>query len=187
MRRNLPGLTIVSPADSTEVVKAVEALASFDGPAYLRLCGESGDPIVNKSDYSFQIGKGIVLQEGSDVLIVATGTMVYQSLQAAKLLSGQGVSCSVINMHTIKPVDDALIKEKVTGCKLVVTVEEGFVNGGLGTAVAEVLIKENIVIPMQMIGLSDFPHAGSYKYMLSETGLDSVHIAETISQKLNCL
>lgn len=187
LMRNIPGLTIVSPADSTEVVKAVEALASFDGPAYLRLCGESGDPIVNKSDYNFQIGKGIVLQEGSDVLIVATGTMVYQSLQAATLLSGQGVTCSVINMHTIKPVDDALIKEKVTGCKLVVTVEEGFVNGGLGTAVAEVLIKENIVIPMQMIGLSDFPHAGSYKYMLSETGLDSVHIAETISQKLNCL
>ena len=158
LMRNIPGLTIVSPADSTEVVKAVEALASFDGPAYLRLCGESGDPIVNKSDYSFQIGKGIVLQEGSDVLIVATGTMVYQSLQDT--------------MTEGKALDEDV---------------EGFVNGGLGTAVAEVLIKENIVIPMQMIGLSDFPHAGSYKYMLSETGLDSVHIAETISQKLNCL
>ena len=185
LMRSIPGLTILSPADSTEVVKATEALMDFNGPAYLRLCGEAGDPMVYKEDYQFEIGKAITLREGYDVTIVATGTMVYQSLQAAKKLAEEGIECTVINMHTINPLDKDAIDMYCHNCKLVVTVEEGFVTGGLGAAVAEELVQSGKrVPPMQIIGLTEFPHAGSYKYMLEQTGLDAAHIAERIKSAL---
>lgn len=185
LMRSIPGMTILSPADSTEVVKATEALMDFEGPVYLRLCGEAGDPMVYKEDYQFEIGKAITLREGSDVTIVATGTMVYQSLQAAKKLAEEGIECTVINMHTINPIDDDTINKYCHDCKLVVTAEEGFVTGGLGAAVSEVLVQSGKRIPpMQIIGLRDFPHAGSYKYMLEQTGLDAAHIIENIKAAL---
>jgi len=188
LMRAIPNLTIISPADSTEVVKATQALMDFEGPVYLRLCGEAGDPMVYKEDYNFEIGKAITLREGGDVTIVATGTMVYQSLQAAKKLSEEGIECTVINMHTIKPIDKGAIDKYCHDCKLVVTVEEGFISGGLGSAVSEAIAESDKTIPpMEMIGLTDFPHAGSYKYMLEQTGLDSVHIAERIKARLNIL
>ena len=140
-------MTIVSPADSTEVVKATEALLNFEGPVYLRLCGETNDPMVYKSDYDFEIGKAITLCEGVDVTIVSTGTMVYQSLQAAKKLAEQGIECTVINMHTIKPLDTNVLAKYCHDCKLVVTCEEGFVSGGLGAAVAETLVQSGKKIP----------------------------------------
>ena len=185
LMRSIPGMTILSPADSTEVVKATEALMDFEGPVYLRLCGEAGDPMVYKEDYQFEIGKAITLREGSDVTIVATGTMVYQSLQAAKKLAEEGIECTVINMHTINPIDEDTINKYCHDCKLVVTIEEGFVTGGLGAAVSEVLVQSGKSIPpMQIIGLRDFPHAGSYKYMLEQTGLDAAHIVERINAAL---
>ena len=188
LMRAIPNLTIISPADSTEVVKVTQALMDFEGPVYLRLCGEAGDPMVYKEDYNFEIGKAITLREGGDVTIVATGTMVYQSLQAAKKLSEEGVECTVINMHTIKPIDKGAIDKFCHDCKLVVTVEEGFISGGLGAAVSETIAESDKTIPpIEMIGLTDFPHAGSYKYMLEQTGLDSVHIAERIKARLNIL
>lgn len=185
LMRSIPGLTVISPADSTEVVKATEVLMDFEGPVYLRLCGEAGDPMVYKEDYNFEIGKAITLREGADVTIVATGTMVYQSLQAAKKLAEEGIECTVINLHTINPIDKDAINKYCHDCKLVVTAEEGFVSGGLGAAVAEVLVQSGERIPpMQIIGLTDFPHAGSYKYMLEQTGLDAAHIAERIKGAL---
>ena len=185
LMRAIPNMTIVSPADSTEVVKATEALLNFEGPVYLRLCGEANDPMVYKSDYDFEIGKAITLCEGADVTIVSTGTMVYQSLQAAKKLAEQGIECTVINMHTIKPLDTNVLAKYCHDCKLVVTCEEGFVSGGLGAAVAETLVQSGKKIPqMLLLGLTDFPHAGSYKYMLAQTGLDAQHIAEKIQNKL---
>lgn len=185
LMRSIPGLTVLSPADSTEVVKATEALMDFEGPVYLRLCGEAGDPMVYKEDYQFEIGKAISLREGADVTIVATGTMVYQSLQAAKKLAEEGIECTVINMHTINPIDKETINKYCHDCKLVVTAEEGFVTGGLGAAVAEVLVQSGKHIPpMQIIGLTEFPHAGSYKYMLEQTGLDAAHIADRIKNAL---
>lgn len=185
LMRAIPNLTILSPADSTEVVKATQALLEFDGPAYLRLCGEAGDPLVYKENYDFKIGKAIILREGGDVTIVATGTMVYQSLQAAKKLAEEGIECTVINMHTIAPLDIGAINNYSSNSKLVVTVEEGFVSGGLGAAVTEAIVrtgKNNP--PVEIIGLADFPHAGSYKYMLDQTGLDATHIAERIKTRL---
>lgn len=186
LMRAIPNLTILSPADSTEVVKATQALLDFEGPVYLRLCGEAGDPMVYKEDYDFQIGKAITLREGADVTIIATGTMVYQSLQAAKELAEEGIECTVINMHTIKPLDKEVIDECCHDCKMVVTAEEGFVSGGLGAGVAEEIVQSGKRIPpMQIIGLTDFPHAGSYKYMLEQTGLDAAHIAERIRKALD--
>lgn len=185
LMRAIPNLTIISPADSTEVVKATEALLKFDGPAYLRLCGEANDPMVYKADYDFEIGKAITLREGSDVTIVATGTMVYQSLQAAKKLADQGVECTVINMHTLKPIDKDAIEKYCHNCRLVVTAEEGFISGGLGAAVLEEMANSSQPMTQVLnIGLTDFPHAGSYKWMLAENGLDAEHIAEKILAKL---
>jgi len=188
LMRAIPNLTILSPADSTEVVKATQALLDFEGPAYLRLCGEAGDPMVYKEDYEYEIGKAITLREGADVTIVATGTMVYQSLQAAKKLVEEGIECTVINMHTIKPLDSEVIDKYCHDCKLVVTVEEGFVSGGLGAAVVEAVTQQGKHIPpVEIIGLTEFPHAGSYKYMLDQTGLDACHIAERIKKRLATL
>lgn len=185
LMRAIPNLTIISPADSAEVVKATEALLNYDGPVYLRLCGEAGDPMVYKEDYNFEIGKAITLREGADVTIVATGTMVYQSLQAAKKLAEQGVECTVINMHTIKPIDKEAIDKYCHNCKLVVTAEEGFVSGGLGAAVLEEMALSDKSMPKVLnIGLTDFPHAGSYKWMLKETGLDAESVAAKILVKL---
>lgn len=185
LMRAIPGMTILSPADSAEVVKMTEALMHFNGPVYLRLCGEAGDPMVYKEDYEFEIGKAITLREGKDVTIVATGTMVYQSLQAAKKLAEQGIECTVINMHTIRPLDVETLEKYCHDCRLVVTAEEGFVTGGLGAAVAEALMQNSKQVPLMLqIGLRDFPHPGSYKYMLAETGLDVEYIAEKIEARL---
>lgn len=186
LMRAIPNLTIISPADSTEVVKATEVLAKFEGPAYLRLCGESNDPIVYKDDYTFELGKSITLREGSDVTIVATGTMVYQSFQAAKILAEEGIECTVINMHTISPIDKDSIRKHCHDTKLLVTCEEGFITGGLGTAILEEVHTQGGIIPQCLIiGLTDFPHAGSYKYMLQQTGLDASSIAKKIREKLS--
>lgn len=182
--RAVPGMTIVEPADCTEVAKAVKAVYEYEGPVYLRLTGEAGTPIVNKSDYGFEIGKSITLREGDDLTIVASGTMVYQSLQAAKSLAGKGIECKVINMHTIKPIDTDALDDISTS--LVVAVQEASVIGGLGSAVAEYLASKKNCPQVMTVGIDDcFPKAGSYNYMLAENGLDAEHIAEMVMERLN--
>ena len=179
LMRAIPGMTIVEPADSTEVAKAVKAVYDYDGPVYLRLIGEAGSPIVNMTDYDFEIGKSITLREGSDVTIVSSGTMVYQSLQAAKILSEKHLECKVVNMHTVKPIDTVALDAIST--KLVVVIQEANVIGGLGSAVAEYLSTKKNCPQISIVGINDcFPHAGSYKYMLANLGLDAEHIAERI-------
>lgn len=113
LMRAIPNMTIVVPSDCTEVAKATIALADFDGPAYLRLVGEGFIPIVNDDDYEFEIGKGIKKRDGKDVLMIANGTMVSQSLKVAKELSEQGIEAAVINMHTVKPLDTQIIDENI--------------------------------------------------------------------------
>jgi transketolase len=181
LMRAIPGLTIISPSDSTEVVKATIAAAEFKGPVYLRLVGERNNPIVNHSDYNFEIGKAIKLKEGDDVTIFATGTMVYNSLQAAKLLEAIGISVSVINMHTIKPLDVNAIDEAISTSKLIVTVEEASIVGGLGGAIAEYLSEKGDKPPHLIMGIRDFfPIAGDYLYMLEQCGLLPEQIANDI-------
>lgn len=181
--RSIPNITILSPADCTETVKATLAASEFEGPVYLRLSGVMGNPIVYREDYEYEIGKAITLKEGTDISIIATGTMVHYSLKAAEVLEDQGISCQVVNMHTIKPIDqDAIIK--ACNNKLIITVEEHSVIGGLGSAVAECLTGKISRPPQLMIGISDeFKHAGTYDYLLEQYGLTTEKIAKSIINK----
>lgn len=178
--RSIPNMTVISPADCTEIVKAVEAIKEFNGPVYLRLTGGPNNPVVYKENFDFKIGKANVLESGEDIAIIAAGTMVYQSLKAAELLKEKGITATVIDMHTIKPLDTKAI-DSVLKHKLLVTVEEHTIIGGLGSAVAEYIapIKEK---PAQLlIGINDcFPHAGEYDYLLEQCGLTATQIEENI-------
>lgn len=174
LMRAIPNMTIVVPSDCTEVAKATLALTEMKGPVYLRLVGEGFIPIVNEDDYQFEIGKGITKREGKDVLMIANGTMVNQSLKVAKDLSEHnGIEATVINMHTVKPLDTQIIKDNIIDKKLIVTLEEGQINGGLGSAVAEYVASVGNAPKMLRLGVHDiFPHAGSYNYLLEQCGLD---------------
>ena len=177
----IPNMTVIVPADVAEVAKATEELSKMQGPAYLRVIGEGVVPMVYQDDYAFEIGKGIVLREGTDVLIVANGTMVAKSMAAAEQLAEQGVSAQVINMHTVKPLDTELLAQAVKGNRLVVTIEEGFVHGGLGSAVGEWMMAQGQMPKLIRMGVEDkFPHAGSYEYLLEQCGLTTEQIVEKI-------
>jgi len=181
--RAIPNMTVISPADCTETVKATLAAVRHDGPIYLRLTGGMNNPVVYKNDYDFQIGKAIILREGEDITIVATGTMVYQSLEAANILEGQGLSATVIDMHTIKPLDTSVLDRAFESSKLIVTIEEHNVIGGLGGAVAEYKSKRANTPVQLTIGIEDnFPHAGDYSYLLKTCGLTAPQIAKKISE-----
>ncbi len=186
LMRAIPNMTIVVPSDCTEVAKATLALAEMKGPAYLRLVGEGFIPIVNADDYEFEIGKGIKLREGDTVLIIANGTMVSQSLKVAKELSEQdSIEAAVINMHTVKPLDTQIIDENINGKRLIVTVEEGQLNGGLGSAVAEYVSSLENSPKVFRFGIYDiFPHAGSYQYLLEQCGLNVEQIKKGIVESL---
>lgn len=185
LMRAIPNLTIVVPSDCTEVAKATEALVNYKGPAYLRLVGEGFVPIVNPEDYEFEIGKGVVKREGGDVLIVANGTMVNQSLKVATSLSDKGIEATVINMHTVKPLDKDILSDNIKGKKLIVTIEEAQVKGGLGSAVAEFICTQKDAPKMMILGVQDiFPHAGSYPYLLDQCGLSVEKIEQSIISNL---
>lgn len=183
--RTIPNMHVLSPADSTETVKAILALEEQDGPAYLRLTGVGGNPVVYKEDYTYQIGKGIVLREGRDIAIVATGTMVYEALRAARILQKSNINATVVDIHTIKPLDTALLDQLFSAHQLLVTVEEHSVIGGLGSAVAE--YKAGITGDSRqiMLGLPDiFGKAGDYRYLLGKYNLTAQHIAEKIKEAM---
>lgn len=178
--RSIPNITVVSPADCTEIMKAMLTIVKMETPVYLRLSGAMNTPIVYREDYDFEIGKAITLNEGNDIAIIATGSMVYNSLKAAKILEENELSVKVINMHTIKPIDIVAIK-KCCEAKLIVTVEEHSKIGGLGGAVAEVLSPLINTPPHLIIGLCDeFKTACDYSIMIEKYGLSSNQIAEKI-------
>ncbi|MCK9310117.1 MAG: transketolase [Candidatus Cloacimonetes bacterium] len=182
--RAIPNIVILSPADCMESIKAVIASAEIESPVYLRLSGTMNNPIVYKEDYNFEIGKAITLREGDDVVIIATGTMVYNSCRAAELLEEKGVSCRVIDMHTIKPLDENEV-QKACNAKLIVTVEEHSMIGGLGGAVAECLAGMNRHPPLLRVGLPDiFMHAGTYEHLVEKCGLCPPSISDSIFQYL---
>ncbi len=178
--RAIPNVVLLSPADCGEVAKAIEAAALYHGPVYLRLTGVMNNPIVYKDDYNFEIGKAIILRQGSDITIIATGSMVYQALEAAKLLDDRSISASVVNMHTIKPLDTSVIDEACNK-KLIVTVEEHNIIGGLGGAVSEYKSRIDNAPRQVFIGIQDtFQKVGDYKYLLEQNSLTSSQIAERI-------
>ena len=176
LMRTIPGMTVIVPSDDVEAKAAVRAALEMNGPVYLRF-GRAAVPVINdKPDYKFEIGKGIVLKEGTDVTIFATGLEVSESLEAAKMLEKDGISAEVINIHTIKPIDEELVVASATKTKKVVTVEEHSVIGGLGSAVAEVLC-EKAPTKMMRIGVNDrFGESGPaveliHKYELDAEGI----------------
>ena len=182
LMRLIPGMTVIVPADANEARKATFALAEFQGPAYMRLA-RLATPVFEE-DYPFEIGKANVLREGKDVAVFACGLMVNEALEAAKLLSAEGIEISVINVHTIKPIDAACVTEYAQKCGNVVTVEEHSVIGGLGDAVADVLMGK-VCCKFGKIGVNDqFGQSGKAADVLREYGLTADQIAARIKETL---
>lgn len=182
LMRLVPGMTVIVPADAKEARKAVFALAEFQGPAYMRLA-RLATPVFEE-DYPFEIGKANVMREGKDAAVFACGLMVNEALEAAKLLAAEGVEISVINVHTIKPIDAACVTEYAEKCGNVVTVEEHSVTGGLGDAVADVLMGK-VNCKFRKIGINDqFGQSGKAADVLREYGLTADQIAERIKETL---
>ena len=180
LMRTIPGMVILNPSDDIEAKAAVKAAYEHDGPVYMRF-GRLAVPIINDNpDYKFEIGKGITLKEGTDVSIFATGLEVTESLEAAKMLEADGISAEVINIHTIKPLDEELVVASATKTGKVVTVEEHSIIGGLGSAVAEVLC-EKAPTKMLRIGVNDkFGESGPAVELLHKYELDAEGIYKKV-------
>lgn len=184
LMRTIPGMVILNPSDHYEMKAAVRAAIEHKGPCYIRLGRLAVESINNDDDYRFELGKGITLCEGTDVTIVATGLMVAEAVKAAKALEAEGIRAEVINIHTIKPLDEELILASAKKTGRVVTVEEHNIIGGLGEAVSAVL-SEKCPTPVTRIGVNDvFGHSGPAVDLLKEFGLSAEHIAEVVREKL---
>ncbi len=180
LMRSIPNMVIINPADDREAFAAVKAAIDYEGPVYMRF-GRLAVDDVNGDDYKFELGKGVELKDGNDVTIVATGLMVGMALEAAGMLKEEGISARVVNIHTIKPIDkDIIIKaSKETGA--IVTCEEHYIMGGLGSAVAEVVC-ENAPCPVKIIGTDRFGKSGKPAELFEEYGLTPQNIVEKAKQ-----
>jgi transketolase len=182
--RTIPGMLVVSPSDAIETKAAVKALIDYEGPAYLRVGRIPADIINDSPDYKFELFKGYQMRDGQDVTIIATGLMVQEALKAHNLLKEQGIHARVIDIHTIKPLDEEIVIKaaKETGC--IVTVEEHNIIGGLGSAVAEVL-GEKCPTPMLRVGMKDeFGKSGKPDELFEKFGLNAKNIAGQVQQAL---
>lgn len=182
LMRTIPGMTIINPADDVEAKQAVEAAINYEGPVYLRF-GRLAAPVFNDNDtYKFELGKGVVLKEGTDVTIIATGLMVAEALEASKVLSDEGISARVVNIHTIKPLDKELICKCAKETGVIVTAEEHSVIGGLGSAVAEA-VTECCPVPVVKIGVNDeYGYSGPAVELLKKFGLCSENIVAKVKE-----
>ena len=184
--RAIPGMMVLCPCDGNEMRLATEALLNYDGPAYMRLGRLAVETVTDEiPGYRFELGKGAVLRDGTDVTIIATGMNVQMALKAAELLAAEGISARVIDMHTIKPLDEELVLKaaKETGC--IVTSEEHNIYGGLGAAVAE-LLAENCPTPMVIHGVQDrFGHSGDPAQLLKRHGLTAQALADAVRKAVS--
>jgi transketolase len=181
--RTIPGVTVINPGDPIDIVKAVHAAAAHVGPVYIKI-GSPKMPVLMDENYPFQIGKGVVMQEGNDVTIIGTGTLLCKAAAATRILKEKGFHPRLINMHTIKPLDRELVLKAAAETGKIVTVEEGYLAGGLGSCIAE-LIATEYPVPMKMIGIDDqFCDTGPYEELLAQYGLQGEQIAKTIEQFL---
>ncbi len=185
LMRAIPGMTVIVPADDTEARAAVHAAVDYVGPVYLRF-GRAAVPVINDPEtYKFEMGKGVLLREGSDVTIVASGIMVAAALEAAETLAGEGIDAEVINIHTIKPLDEDLIVRSASKTGKVVTAEEHSVIGGLGSAVCDCLSAKHPV-PVYKIGINDqFGESGSAGALVAKYGLDAAGVVKSVKGFLN--
>ena len=177
LMRALPNMTVIVPADGVETKQVIMAAAAYDGPVYIRL-GRPKVPVLFDESYQFEIGKGVVLKDGADVTLVAAGIMVSKAMEAAEALAADGISAAVVNISTIKPLDQQLIIEMAQKTGAMVTCEEHNIYGGLGSAVAEVLV-EHCPVPMARVGVEDsFGESGLPDELLEKYGLTAVNIAD---------
>ncbi|MDE6089049.1 MAG: transketolase family protein [Oscillospiraceae bacterium] len=185
LMRTIPGMTVIVPCDDVEAKAAVEAAVQYQGPVYMRF-GRLAVPVLNDPEtYQFQWGKGVTLRDGDDLTIIATGLMVAEAVEAADALREQGISARVINIHTIKPLDQEIILKAAQETGKILTVEEHSIIGGLGSAVAE-CVSENCPVPVVRIGVNDeFGYSGPAVDLLKKFGLSSENIINTAKKMLN--
>ncbi len=176
LMRVIPGMTVINPADATEARAAVEAAINFNGPVYMRF-GRFAVPVLfDKETYKFELGKGVLMKEGTDLTIVATGMMVGMALEASKTLAAKGINARVINIHTLKPIDKEIIAKAAAETGAIVTAEEHSIIGGLGSAVAEV-VGESYPVPVVRLGVEDkYGHSGKVPPLLEMYGLTPENI-----------
>jgi transketolase len=188
LMRSIPGMTVVSPADGGQAIKAMDAALNLQKPVYIRCTGIPGLPPVYSEEYNFEIGKGIILDEGEDVILISSGSIISRVSDAAVIMRDDlNMSFKVIDMHTVKPLDEALLSECLSS-KIWVTIEEHFVDGGLGSAVANFLsAKSNSLKPnLLRIGVEDqFSIPGDYEYMLKKNGLNDRSLVKKITDFIN--
>ena len=182
--RNIPNMRVITPADGMELVKTLIALKDAAYPAYVRMTGRFPIPVIYREDYDFEIGKAVTLREGKDVVILSNGTLLGDVLKTAEMLAEKGVDCKVINLHTVKPLDEETLRA-VAGYRLVVTAEEHMLYGGLGSAVAEFYAQEPVRPRMLMLSVgTQYPKAQEYDDLLKTCGLTAPQMAESILAKL---
>ena len=175
LMRTIPGMTVMCPSDDVEARKMVHAAYEMEGPVYIRF-GRAATPVYHDESYDFTVGKGKVIQDGMDVAIIATGILVPEAIEAGKQLADMGIRARVINMATIKPLDEDLVIQAARECGKIVTVEEHNILGGLGEAVAAVLA-EHVPVPVHRIGVRDaFGHSGPAAELLKQFGLTAKDI-----------
>jgi len=184
--RSLPNMTVVAPGDAREAEALAKASVFYPSPLYIRF-GRDSDPVIHEKEFEFEIGKGIVVKEGKDICLIATGTMLYLAKIASDILEKQGLNVTLISMHTIKPLDTELIENCAKNYKAIFTLEEHNIIGGLGSAVAEVISELNYGKLFQRIGIPDkysFPNVGGPDYLREKFGLTPEIIANTILKKV---
>lgn len=184
--RAIPNLQVFSPADALETMKIIQTVSENNIPAYIRLTGNLNCPMVYREDYAFEIGKGLVLRQGGNIAFIATGVLVSEVLKAADCLQEDGMNPTVINIHTIKPLDEELIRAIAKSHSIIYTVEEHSIVGGLGSAVAEVVAEAGIATRVVRLGFKDqYSEMGTREYILQKHGLDADGIVESVMKTIS--
>lgn len=184
LMKMLPGMVVINPCDYNQTKAATLAIAEYEGPVYLRF-GRPKWPVFTEEDQKFEIGKAVPFTEGRDVSIFATGHLVWEALKAVEKLEEDGISCELINIHTIKPLDEGAVLKSVAKTKCVVTAEEHQMNGGLGDSIAQLLSIKNPA-PIEMVAVKDsFGESGKPEELLKKYGLDSANVVEAVKKVLH--
>lgn len=182
--RSIPNIAIVAPCDGAEIFKALNSALRYEKSVYIRLTGGTNVPIINSEDYEFEIGKAIKLKEGNDITLIANGLMVQTALEVADILSKKNINCKIYNSHTIKPLDKEMIKD-AQKTKLIVSIEEHNILGGLSSAIADENVKSDRPCKQISFGINDiFPKPMEYETVLKECGLDAENIANKILENI---
>jgi len=183
LMKMLPGMVVINPCDYNQTKAATIAIAEYEGPVYLRF-GRPSVPNFTPADQKFEIGKALLLSEGTDVSIFATGHLVWKAIEAAQILEEKGISCEIINIHTIKPLDEEAILTSVSKTKAVVTAEEHMMNGGLGDSIAQ-LLSRKMPAPIEMVAVNDtFGESGKPAELLTKYGIDTNDVVSSVETVL---